>query len=270
MKRELDEDDPLGGSVALPHADAPAAKVPRVDDALAPPPATLVDARAPSGLSLDAHNALRSAASTGVSPASSFAVADAPRADNAAAAPRWPLTAAQCNGERPHASRRSVALATTPPFASHASNKKSIVLADAPARAATCKALCPSSSTAASALARLLDAPFVATFLFLCFPEPREPRLSTDPEYPGPDPEPDPGPDPEYPDPDDPAPSFAMDPEGPSTASRMAARSSGEHRAAARMSGVAPRLARLVALAPRRRSAVAADSAPGVPATHAA
>ena len=48
MKRELDEDDPLGGSVALPHAEAPAAKAPRVDEAVAPPPAILADARAPS------------------------------------------------------------------------------------------------------------------------------------------------------------------------------------------------------------------------------
>ena len=215
-----------------------------------------VDARAPSGLSLDAHSALRSAASTGVSPASSFADADAPRATNAAAAPLWPLTAAQCNGVRPHASRRSVALAPPPPLASHASTKKSIVFADAPERAATCNALCPSSSTATSAFARLRDAPRDATVLRI------------DPDW-DPDWDRDWGPDPDR-DPDlDP-----VDPSSasvcPSTASRMAASSFVEHRAAARMSGVAPRLARLVAFAPRRSSAVAAVSASGVPATHAA
>ena len=139
------------------------------------------EALAPSGRSFAEHSARRSAAPNGVSPASSTSTALAPWANSAAAVERCPFTAAQCSGVRPQASRHptiGVLVVVTPPAFPgrlplapppvglppvtpegntplEASTMKSMTLVDAPARAATCSALCLSSSVVPSAAAEV-------------------------------------------------------------------------------------------------------------------
>ena len=128
-----------------------------------------VDALAPSGLSFAEHRARRSAAAVGVSPASSTAFTFAPLSSSATHAGLCPFTAAQCSGVLPHESLESTAATPEPidepfafprdffrPFAppvvegtctpSMASATREMTLEGAPALAATCSAVCPSSS----------------------------------------------------------------------------------------------------------------------------
>ena len=127
-----------------------------------------VDALAPSGLSFAEQRARRSAAAVGVSPASSTAFTFAPLSSSATHAGLCPFTAAQCSGVLPHESLESTAATPEPmeprafprdffrPFAppvvegtctpSMASATREMTLEGAPALAATCSAVCPSSS----------------------------------------------------------------------------------------------------------------------------
>ena len=127
MKRELDEDDPLGGSVALPHADSPAAKVPRVDEAVAPPPASLADARAPS--LADAFEHAQPAIKSEPAPRSDAPESDLPPAIPDPIAPEHEVPEASPTADEP-----PTAPAAPPPAAPAPAAPVAPTTADGPAR----------------------------------------------------------------------------------------------------------------------------------------